>query len=210
MPQSLYLYGTYKEDGTPDYGLFCWATYCWDEGLRFVACIGEDKLTRDRIRETGVFSASIVSEALLPAADFCGNNPGYTCDKAGVIRSEKGAVLEVPVPESSPWTFELEVDKTLHLDDTRTSEIYICRIRNLRADERLAGEAGSLEERLRWRPRWSACPPHISRSEGRRSAGGAIGNSAPERGLPRRTGRHRVPTATGRPGSGPGCSMSGA
>lgn len=40
-PQSLYLYGTYKKDGTPDYGLFCWATYCWDEGLRFVACIGE-------------------------------------------------------------------------------------------------------------------------------------------------------------------------
>ena len=137
-PQSLYLYGTYKKDGTPDYGLFCWATYCWDEGLRFVACIGEDKLTRDRIRETGVFSASIVSESLLPAADFCGNNSGYTCDKSGIIRSEKGAVLEVPVPESSPWTFELEVDKTLHLDDTRTSEIYVCRIRNLRADERLA------------------------------------------------------------------------
>ncbi len=125
-PQSLYLYGTYKKDGTPDYGLFCWATYCWDEGLRFVACIGEDKLTRDRIRETGVFSA----------------------DKSGIIRSEKGAVLEVPVPESSPWTFELEVDKTLHLDDTRTSEIYVCRIRNLRADKRLAEEAGSLEERL--------------------------------------------------------------
>ena len=113
-PQSLYLYGTYKKDGTPDYGLFCWATYCWDEGLRFVACIGEDKLTRDRIRETGVFSA----------------------DKSGIIRSEKGAVLEVPV------------DKTLHLDDTRTSEIYVCRIRNLRADKRLAEEAGSLEERL--------------------------------------------------------------
>ena len=125
-PQSLYLYGTYKKDGTPDYGLFCWATYCWDEGLRFVACIGEDKLTRDRIRETGVFSA----------------------DKSGIIRSEKGAVLDVPVPESSPWTFELEVDKTLHLDDTRTSEIYVCRIRNLRADKRLAEEAGSLEERL--------------------------------------------------------------
>ena len=52
------------------------------------------------------------------------------------------------MPESSPWTFELEVDKTLHLDDTRTSGIYVCRIRNLRADERLAEEAGSLEERL--------------------------------------------------------------
>ena len=54
-PQCLYLYGTYKENGDPNYGLFCWATYCWDEGLKFVACIGQDKLTRDRIRAEGVF-----------------------------------------------------------------------------------------------------------------------------------------------------------
>ena len=67
-PACLYLYGTYREDGQPNYGLFTWAAYAWDEGLRFVACIGEDKLTRDRIRAQGVFSASVVSEALLPAA----------------------------------------------------------------------------------------------------------------------------------------------
>ena len=30
-PQTLYVYGTYKTDGTPNFGLFCWATYCWDE-----------------------------------------------------------------------------------------------------------------------------------------------------------------------------------
>lgn len=29
-PQTLFLYGTYKEDGTPDFGLFCWFSYCWD------------------------------------------------------------------------------------------------------------------------------------------------------------------------------------
>jgi flavin reductase (DIM6/NTAB) family NADH-FMN oxidoreductase RutF len=75
-PQCLYLYGTDKQNGDPNWGLFCWATYCWDDGLRFVACIGEDKLTRDRIRETGVFSASILSADLLPAADFCGDHPG--------------------------------------------------------------------------------------------------------------------------------------
>ena len=23
-PQTLFLYGTYKEDGAPDFGLFCW------------------------------------------------------------------------------------------------------------------------------------------------------------------------------------------
>lgn len=23
-PQTLFIFGTYKEDGTPDFGLFCW------------------------------------------------------------------------------------------------------------------------------------------------------------------------------------------
>ena len=124
-PQCLFLYGTYKENGDPNYGLFCWATYCSDDGFKFVACIGQDKLTRDRIRSTGVFSASIVSESLLPAADFCGNNEGYSVDKSSRIESVRGAVLNVPVPKNSPWSFELEVDKTLHLDDNNTSEITI-------------------------------------------------------------------------------------
>ena len=147
-PQCLYLYGTYKENGEPNYGLFCWATYCWDEGLKFVACIGQDKLTRDRIRAEGVFSASVVSEALLPAADFCGTHPGYEFDKAEKVESEKGGVLNVPVPKASPWTLELQVDKTLHLDDKKESEIYICTIKNVMAEEYLAGDA-DFEKRLR-------------------------------------------------------------
>ena len=147
-PQCLYLYGTYKENGDPNYGLFCWATYCWDEGLKFVACIGQDKLTRDRIRAEGVFSASIISEAMLGAADYCGTHPGYEFDKSGKMESEEGAVLHVPVPKDSPWTFELQVDKTLPLDDKNESEIYICSIRNVRAEECLAGES-DFEERLR-------------------------------------------------------------
>lgn len=32
-PQTLFLYGTYKEDKTPDFGLFCWFSYCWDGEL---------------------------------------------------------------------------------------------------------------------------------------------------------------------------------
>ncbi|MDR1465635.1 MAG: flavin reductase family protein [Oscillospiraceae bacterium] len=147
-PQSLFLYGTYKENGEPNYGLFCWATYCWNEGFRFVACIGEDKLTRDRIRAAGIFSASLVSERLLPLADYCGNNAGYTVDKSRTIASEKGSVLEVPIPELSPVSFELRVDKTLHLDERGSSEIYICDIVNVRADERLADESIPLEARL--------------------------------------------------------------
>lgn len=60
------------------------------------------KLTRDRIRAQGVFSASVVSKALLPAADFCGNHAGYAVDKSRRIPSGRGAVLPVPVPEESP------------------------------------------------------------------------------------------------------------
>lgn len=148
-PQCLYLYGTYREDGAANYGLFCWATYCWDEGFRFVACIGEDKLTRDRIRSTGIFSASVVTEPLLHAADFMGSHPGYDTDKTRALVSEKGAVLEVPVPKDSPWSFELKVEKTLFLDEKHASEIYICKPMNLLADERLADEAVPFEERLR-------------------------------------------------------------
>lgn len=49
-PQAFYAYGTYKEDGTPNFGLFCWFSFCWDGELCVMACIGGEKLTKDRIR----------------------------------------------------------------------------------------------------------------------------------------------------------------
>jgi len=148
-PQCLFLFGTYKEDGQPNYGVFCWATYCYDEELKFVACIGEDKLTRDRIRSNGVFSASLLSKPLLPVADFLGSNSGYKVDKSKIIKTAKGDVLNVPIPIDSPLSFELEVDKTLHLDDDNKSEIYVCKIKNVLIDERLTDEQIPFEERLK-------------------------------------------------------------
>ena len=57
-------------------------------------------------------------------------------------------MLDVPVPVSSPWTFELEVDKTLRLDERNESEIYICKIRNVLTEEGLT-DGRSFEERLK-------------------------------------------------------------
>ncbi|MFR8340625.1 MAG: hypothetical protein ACLVAW_30275 [Eisenbergiella massiliensis] len=91
-PQCLYLYGTYKENREPNYGLFCWATYCWDEGLKFVACIGQDKLTRDRIRTEGVFFRFRSERSASARHDFCGTHPGYEFDKSEKVESEKGGV----------------------------------------------------------------------------------------------------------------------
>ena len=52
------------------------------------------------------------------------------------------------IPVSSPWTFELEVDKTLRLDERNESEIYICKIRNVLTEEGLT-DGRSFEERLK-------------------------------------------------------------
>lgn len=135
-PQTFYTYGTYKEDGSPNFGLFCWLSFCWDGELCVMACIGGEKLTKDRIRATGVFSANLVSEELLPLADYLGRREGYDPDKMKVDAAiSKGRVLEVPVLDLSPWIFELEVKKTVQLDD---GDIFICRIRNTLAEEKFA------------------------------------------------------------------------
>ena len=145
-PQAFYTYGTYKEDGTPNFGLFCWFGFCWDGELSVMACIGGEKLTKDRIRATGRFSANLVTEELLPLASYFGAKSGYDSDKMQVDAAiSKGRVLDVPVLEQSPWIFELEVKRTIPLDD---SEVYICKIRNTLVEERFAEKARGNEGRM--------------------------------------------------------------
>lgn len=149
-PQALYLYGTYRENGAPNYGLFCWCAYCAGTGgMKFVACIGEDKLTRDLIRKNGVFSATVVTQQLLGAADWCGTHPGYQYDKARAIPSANGAKLNVPVPVESAWTLELRVEETVRLQTGNESELYICSIENVLADPRLVAGDLTFEEKLK-------------------------------------------------------------
>lgn len=139
-PQTFYTYGTYKEDGTPNFGMFCWFSYCWDGELSIMACIGGEKLTKDRIRATGIFSANLVTEEFLPLANYFGNKEGYDADKMNVPAAiSRGRVLDVPVLDISPWVFELEVKKTVPLDG---SDIFICKIKNTLVDERFARGGG--------------------------------------------------------------------
>ena len=145
-PQTLFLYGTYRDDGAPNFGLFCWVSYYWGENLGVMAALCEDKLTRDRIRANGVFSMGLVTEALLPLADYFGNKSGYDAGKMAIdVTVEKGRVLDVPVLEACPWTFELEVDRTFRDGGV---EIYLCKIRNVLADKQLCDENAPVEEKL--------------------------------------------------------------
>ena len=160
-PQTLFLYGTYKEDGTPNFGLFCWLSYCWNDGLGVMAAIGGSKLTKERINQTGVFSANLVTEPLLPLADYLGNTQGYDEEKMQFsLAVMKGAALNVPVLSDSPMTFELEVKQTVALEG---SDVYICKVRNVLMNEALADSDVSVEERLRYvLPARTTCKTYFS------------------------------------------------
>ena len=135
-PQQLFLYGTYKEDGTPNFGLFCWFSYIWTtedeyggDGLGVMACIGGEKLTKDLIRKTGVFSANLVTEEILPLADYYGSVEGRKSDDKMRFRPtiEKGVILDVPTIAESPVSMELQVIKEIHLGNG--DDVFLCKIK---------------------------------------------------------------------------------
>ena len=138
-PQTLFLYGTYDEQGNPDFGLFCWFSYIWDEELGVMCCIGGNKLTRENIERSKVFSANLVTEELLPTADYLGCVEGKNSDKMKNITLDigKGEVLEVPILNKAPVVFELEVTDFIQKHDC---EIMLCKIRNVLQDESLSSE----------------------------------------------------------------------
>jgi len=160
-PQTLFLYGTYKDDGTPNFGLFCWFSYYWDNGLGVMACIGGEKLTKDRIRATKTFSANLVTEDILPLADYYGNTEGYKAHKMNIkSETEKGRVLDVPVLVKSPWVFELEVDRLIVLDD---GDVFLCKVKNVLADESLCDDDKSAAQRINAiRPVHTTCQTYFN------------------------------------------------
>ncbi|MCR5477582.1 MAG: flavin reductase family protein [Lachnospiraceae bacterium] len=145
-PQTLFLYGTYDENGNPDFGLFCWFTYLWDGEMGAMCCIGGEKTTLENIRRSRVFSANLVTEELLPAADHLGSVSGRDPEKMKIpLEIGKGEVLEVPVLERAPVNFELEVTDFITKHD---GTVMLCKIRNVLQEESLSsGE--SAEQKLR-------------------------------------------------------------
>ena len=148
-PRPLYIFGTFKEDGTPDFGLFCWFSYAWTDGLAAMACIGENKQTLDRIRAAKAFSANLVTEATLPLADYFGSVSGYDPEKMNIpLNWEKGRMLNVPILTDCPVSFEREVREIIPLNDEGSTAM-ISDIRNTLADPMLADESIPSAELLR-------------------------------------------------------------
>lgn len=111
-----------------------------------MACIGGEKPTKENIHRTKVFSANLVTEELLPLADYLGNTSGTDPDKMKIeLAIEEGRVLRVPVLTASPVNFELEAVEFQPKDD---GEVILCRIRNTLQDDLLANGAGTSTDKL--------------------------------------------------------------
>ena len=144
-PQTLFLYGTYDENGSPDFGLFCWFSYIWDGDMGVMCAIGGDKLTKQNIKRNKIFSANLVTEALLPIADYLGCTNGSDPDKMKIdLDIGKGEVLDVPILNSSPVNFELEVTDMIPKKD---GDVILCKIRNVLQDESLSSDE-TVEQKL--------------------------------------------------------------
>ncbi len=145
-PQTLFLYGTRDEQGDPDFGLFCWFTYLWDGEMGAMCCIGGDKPTLENIKRSRIFSANLVTEELLSAADYLGCVSGRDPRKMRIdLDLGRGEILDVPVLNNSPVNFELEVTDFIQKHD---GTIMLCKIRNVLQDASLSSDE-PVEQKLR-------------------------------------------------------------
>ena len=159
-PQTLFLYGTYDENGKPDFGLFCWFSYIWDNEMGVMCCIGGDKPTKDNIRRSRILSANLVTEELLSAADYLGSVSGYNPDKMNIsLDIGKGAVLDVPVLNNSPVVFELEATDFIEKEG---STVILCKMRNVLEDESLSSDETVEEKLMRIAPIRTTCKHYFS------------------------------------------------
>ena len=147
-PQTLFVYGTRNEDGSPDFGLFCWFSYCWLDQLGVICAVGGSKRTLANIRRNGVFSANLVVEDNLPLADYFGTADGRDNDKMDIpVAWEASPVLDVPVMTTSPLCYELEVAQEIATNQ-EDGTVLICHIRNTLKEEALLDESLSAHELL--------------------------------------------------------------
>jgi flavin reductase (DIM6/NTAB) family NADH-FMN oxidoreductase RutF len=134
LPQPVYLIGTYKEDGNPNFALITWITFCSVNPPMMMFASRGKKLTRELVERNGMFSANLVTTNMMFMADYFGNTSGYEKNKCEDIQVEysKGGVLNVPVLKESSWVYECSLVDVIAKGG---GYIYIGEIKNIMVDE---------------------------------------------------------------------------
>ena len=143
-PMQLFVGGTNGEDGAPNLSVFCWVSFCWEEGaLKLTMCLDGDKPSKRNIEREGRLSLCMLAAGHHELVDRLGRAHGADKDAAaGLFAVERGRTLDVPVLADSPLCYELEVERTVPLDG---SSIFICAIADVTTTEGHVREDGALE-----------------------------------------------------------------
>ena len=138
--QPSFVIGTNNEDGSCNFAPITWVSVTHEEGDGYLLVISMfgTKRTKQNVIRTGLFSANLVSTAMLPLMDYFGTKHAGDGKKDEMAYGVgRGAVLDVPTLDESPWVYECEVARSVETGDSTT---FFCRIRNIQMDERLSPE----------------------------------------------------------------------
>lgn len=140
FPQPAYVIGAFRDDGDPNFTLITWITFCSVDPPTLMFASRGHKMTPALVVRTGAFSANLVTVSMVHLADYFGNVSGHTTSKCAdtAVCWSRGAVLDVPVLDDSPWVFECELVKTVSYAN---SMVFFGEVRNILVDERTADSA---------------------------------------------------------------------
>ena len=136
--QPSFIIGTKNEDGTDNFAPITWVSVTHEEGDGYLLVISMfgSKRTKQNVIRTGIFSANLVSTDMLPLLDYFGSKHAKDGKKNDMEYGvSRGAVLDVPTLDESPWVYECEVARSVETGDSTT---FFCHIKNIQMDERLS------------------------------------------------------------------------
>ena len=136
--QPSFIIGTNNEDGSDNFAPITWVSVTHEEGDGYLLVISMfgTKRTKQNVARTGIFSANLVSTNMLPLMDYFGSKHAKDGKKNDIEYGvSRGAVLDVPTLDDSPWVYECEVVRSVKTGDSTT---FFCRIKNIQVDEKLS------------------------------------------------------------------------
>lgn len=136
--QPSFIIGTKNEDGTDNFAPITWVSVTHEEGDGYLLVINMfgSKRTKQNVIRTGIFSENLVSTDMLPLMDYFGSKHAKDGKKNDMEYGvSRGAVLDVPTLDESPWVYECEVARSVETGDSTT---FFCHIKNIQMDERLS------------------------------------------------------------------------
>lgn len=140
-PQTVFIVGTYDENGTPDAMNAAWAGIDYDDRINL--CLSAGHKTVKNLLHSKAFTVSMATVSQLAACDYVGivsgNNEPDKFSKAG-FHAVKSEFVNAPVIEELPMTLECELvsydPDSCHL---------VGRIVNVSADESILDEHGKID-----------------------------------------------------------------